>query len=50
MLNQRGFVNLDFTGLFLFFIAIGILLGMFATLGIPAVWELIKPFIHAWTA
>lgn len=50
MKYQQGFVNLDFTGLFIFLIIIGVVIGTSLTVGIPVVWDWIKPIIHAWTA
>ena len=50
MKYQQGFVQLDFTSLFVFLIAIGIILGISSSIGIPVMWEWVKPFIHAWTA
>lgn len=50
MKYQQGFVDLDLTSFFIFLIAMGILIGVMLTTGVPIIWEWIKPFIHAWTA
>lgn len=50
MKRQRGFYNMDFTGIFIILgvlcVAVGVLLSWF----VPLVWSWVKPLIHALTA
>ena len=48
--NQKGYVHLNFTDMFIGFIIFGVAIGVLITLGVPILWEWIKPFIHALTA
>lgn len=50
MKNQRGFYNFDFLGIMYGIVFVGILIGIALAIGVPFVWEWIKPFIHALTA
>lgn len=55
--NQRGFMRSIGDGMaqaffaaMAFMLVIGILLGIFFSLGVPAIWEWFKPILHSWTA
>lgn len=48
--SQRGYYNMDFTGLVIGGIVVGIVVGVLLTIGLPWLWQLLKPLIHAWTA
>ena len=43
-------MNIDFTGAFIFVLIVGIIIGLVFALGIPFLWDFIKPFIHLWSA
>ena len=47
MQNQEGFVNLD--GLLSALVGLGVVFGLILAFGVPWVWGLVKPFIHALT-
>lgn len=48
MQNQRGYIDLG--GAFLFLLIAGIIIGLFLSIGLPWLWELVKPWIHSATA
>ena len=50
MKSQRGYYNMDFTGLFVFLGVLGVAVGVFLSWFIPIVWGWLKPFIHTLTA
>lgn len=45
-MKQRGFYGLDFAGFFIALVVVGALIGVVLTLGLPWLWELVRPFIH----
>lgn len=50
MNKQKGYVNLNFTGIIIGFIIVGVAIGVPITLGVPILWEWVKPFLHTITA
>ena len=50
MNKQKGYVNLDFTGIIIGFITVGVAIGVSIILGAPILWEWVKPFLHVITA
>lgn len=50
MNKQKGYVNLDFTGIIIGSIILGVAIGVLIILGVPILWEWVKPFLHAITA
>lgn len=50
MKHSRGYINIDFTGLLIFFVVIGVIIGMVVSVVAPWLWGFIKPLIHALTA
>jgi hypothetical protein len=48
--RQRGYYNIDLTGLLVFLIVVGVLIGLALAYGVPWLWGLIKPLIHGATA
>ena len=50
MNKQKGYVNLDFTGIIIGAIIVGVAIGVSITLGVPILWEWVKPILHAITA
>ncbi len=48
MQNQRGYIDLG--GAFLFLFIVGIVMGLILSVGLPWLWELVKPWIHSATA
>jgi len=50
MKHHRGYIDLDFTGLFIGIAIVGGIVGAVLAYGIPWLWSLIKPWIHALTA
>lgn len=48
MKNEKGYIDLG--GAFLFLFIVGIIVGLFLTIGIPWLWSILKPLIHAVTA
>lgn len=47
--KQRGYLP-DLTSFFIFLILAGVVIGVVSSFGVPFLWELIKPLIHAATA
>lgn len=47
--KQAGYINLDFTALFVAFALIGALVGAGLTIALPRLWEILKPIIHSAT-
>lgn len=50
MNKQYGFINMDFTEFFVQLIVVGIGIGVILCQGVPWLWSIIKPIIHALTA
>ena len=50
MRNQKGFMNMDFTAVFIFLGALCVAVGMFLSWFLQLVWTWVKPFIHALSA
>jgi hypothetical protein len=48
--TQLGYYNLDFTPLIVGGVVVGIVIGVILAFGLPWLWEILKPFIHALTA
>ena len=48
--KQKGYVQLDFTGIIIGSIVVGVAIGVSITLGVPILWEWVKPILHAITA
>jgi hypothetical protein len=45
----RGMAEAFMVAMIVVFI-IGFILGIFSALGIPVIWDWLKPLIHGWTA
>lgn len=51
MNRQRGFIsNRDFQFFMFMLVLVGMFVGAVLFLGIPWLWGILRPFIHAWTA
>ncbi len=51
MKYQKGFINeRDFNWFMVLLVVFGIFIGALLFVGLPALWSVLKPFIHAWTA
>jgi hypothetical protein len=51
MKNQSGFISeSDFWTFTAIMIVLGFALGGVVFIGLPKLWELLKPLIHAWSA
>lgn len=46
---QRGYLP-DLTGFFAALVVLGVIVGAVLAVGLPWLWSVIKPFIHALTA
>ena len=47
--GQRGYIDLDFTGLFVGLVIVGIVVGLGLAWLVPWVWGIVKPLLHALT-
>lgn len=47
---QHGYINIDFSAVFLVLIAIGAVIGVVISYVAPWLWGLVKPLLHAITA
>lgn len=51
MNRQRGFISeRDFIWFMAVMVLFGVLIGAALFVGIPWLWGILRPFIHAWTA
>lgn len=50
MKKQGGYFDFDLGAFILVILVMGVFLGITLTLGLPILWEWIKPFIHAISA
>lgn len=48
--KQGGWGAPDFTGIVVFLVTVGVLIGIAITIVLPWLWATVKPFIHAVTA
>lgn len=49
-MKQEGYIHLNFTGIIIGFIIVGVVIGISITMCVPVLWEWVKPILHAITA
>lgn len=49
-MRERGYIDLDFTGVFVAIFVVGAAFGGALFIGLPWLWRLVKPLLHALTA
>lgn len=49
-MRERGYIDLDFTGVFVVIFVVGAAFGGALFIGLPWLWRLVKPLLHTLTA